>query len=119
MASKLKLPVPPVDKKYAAEVMQRIHEKATAFDGQFDDLEAALGMYTMGHLFGWRLLVLIHNKRTLKKYEEILGIKVREVFAEDGPLTEKSQGLKFIDALGQFWKGVSGDVRVENRRTLT
>ena len=57
--------------------MYRIERGAIArFKGQLDELEAALGMLRMGHHFGWRVLVLIHDKRTIRKYEQILAIKV-------------------------------------------
>jgi hypothetical protein len=57
-------------------------------------------------------------KRTIRKYEEILGISVRGFFPEEGPLTHKSVAYKLLKKAKQFWKGVSGDVRVENRRKL-
>lgn len=116
MAKKPRLPVPPVDEEYAAKVMERIHARAHEYRGDFGDLEAALGMMAIGHLVGWRVLVLIHNKRTIKKYEQILDIEVRSEFPEEGPLAAKSLGLELAKKLGSFWKAVSGDVSVEGRR---
>ncbi len=75
-------------------------------------------MMTLGRLFGWKILVLIHNKRTIKKYEEILGIKVRDEFPEEGPLFYKSVAYDFVQKIGEFWKGVSGDIKIPERRTL-
>lgn len=88
------------------------------FTGDFDDLEAALGILRMGHHFGWKVLVLIHNKRTIRKYEEILGINIREFFPEEGPSTYRSIGYRVAMTLGNFWKAVSGDVKVEGRREI-
>ncbi|MDB5811257.1 MAG: hypothetical protein JWN94_3379 [Betaproteobacteria bacterium] len=73
----------------------------------------------MGRLVGWKILVLIHNKRTLRKYEEILSIKVREAFLPEGPLAHKSVALAFVKKVGNFWKGVSGEIKIEDRREMT
>ena len=102
----------------AAE-LERIERHAIAnFRGQLDELESALGMLRMGHHFGWRVLVLIHSKRTLRKYEEILGIQVREFFKEEGPSHERSVGYMLAKKIGNFWKVVSGDIKVEHRREM-
>ena len=118
MAKKSKLPLPAVDKDYAVDVMERIHKTAHEFSGDFGDLETAFGMLVIGHLVGWKVLVLIHNKRTIKKYETLLGIDVRREFPEEGPLAAKSLGLELAKKLGSFWKAVSGDVPIAGRREL-
>jgi len=101
------------------EELSRIERDAFAnFSGQLDELVGALGMLRLGHHVGWRVLVLIHNKRTIRKYEEILGIKVRDFFPEEGPSAGRSIGYKFVKKIGNYWKAVSGDIKVENRRTI-
>ena len=103
----------------ASEMLERLDAVACGFRGQFDELESALGMFVLGRLVGWKVLVLIHNKRTIRKYEEILGISIREAFPEEGPLAHKSVAYKVAKKLGNYWKAVSGDVKVEHRRDLT
>ncbi len=99
--------------------LERIEREAIAnFKGQLPELEAALGMLRMGHHSGWKVLVLIHNKRTIRKYENILGIKIREFFPEEGPSCDRSLGYKFVKRVGNFWKAVSGDIKVENRQEI-
>jgi hypothetical protein len=88
------------------------------FEGQFDELESAIGMYFVGRLVGWKVLVLIHNKRTIKKYEQILGINIREEFDETGPFTQKSLGYEIAQKINSFWKAVAGEVPLERRREL-
>ena len=88
------------------------------FRGQLDELESALGMMLMGRLFGWKILAMIHNKRTIRKYEEILGLKIREAFSEEGPLTGKSEAYGVVKSLGNYWKAVSGEFKVDGRRDL-
>ena len=104
--------------EHAAE-LERIERDAIAnFSGQLDELSSAIGMLRMGDHFGWKVLVLIHNKRTIRKYEQILGINIRKFFPEEGPSCERSMGYKYIKKIGNFWKGVSGDIKVENRREI-
>lgn len=94
------------------EQLHGIERKAIAnFAGQFDELEAALGMLHMGDHLGWKPLVLIHNKRTIRKYEEILGINVREFFAPEGPSADRSLGYSIAKKIGNFWKAVSGEIK--------
>ena len=78
---------------------------------QLDELESALGMYMIGFHFGWKVLHVIHSKKTIAKYETILGIKVREAFPEYGPDADRTNAYKIIQSVSNFWKLVSGDER--------
>lgn len=94
------------------EQLHAIERQAIAeFTGQFDELEAALGMLHLGDHLGWKPLVLIHNKRTIRKYEEILGINIREFFDAEGPSAERSIGYSIAKKIGNFWKAVSGEIK--------
>ncbi len=96
------------------EQLHEIERKAFAnFTGQFDELEAAIGMLHLGDHLGWKPLVLIHNKRTIRKYEEILGINIREFFPEEGPSSHRSIGYTIAKKIGNFWKAVSGELKNE------
>lgn len=76
---------------------------------QIDELESALGMYMIGFHFGWKVLYVIHSKKTIRKYEEILGITVRDVFEEFGPDAARTNAYKITQAVSSFWKMVSGE----------
>jgi hypothetical protein len=116
-AKKPPRPVPPIDVNDAHALVTRLDSLTANFQGQFPDLEAAIGMYMVGRLLGWKVLVLIHNKRTIRKYEEILGgINIREEFDEEGPFAEKSVGLAVVKKIGSFWKAVSGEVKDDELR---
>lgn len=102
-----------------ARRLNKIIEVATIeFAGVFDELEKAIGMLMIGRLIGWKALALIHSRRTILKYEKLLGIKIKEEFEERGPLAHKSIALGVVDKVGDFWKAVSGEQSVENRREL-
>lgn len=74
-----------------------------------DEVESALGMYMLAHHFGWKVLYLVHSKKTIKKYEEILGLKLSDVFDEFGPDADRTNAYMIIQKVSNFWKLVSGD----------
>ena len=76
---------------------------------QIDELESALGMYMVGHHFGWKVLHVVHSKKTIRRYEEILGIKISEAFDEVGPDADRTNAYKIMQTVSNFWKLVSGE----------
>lgn len=79
---------------------------------QIDELESALGMYMLAHYFGWKVLYLIHSKRTIRKYESLLGIKLSETFEPFGPDAERTNAYTLSKMVSNFWKAVSGDEKL-------
>jgi len=106
-------------KKRLEELNQIELEAITNFQGHLPELIAALGMLKMGDHFGWRVLLILHNKRTIRKYENILSINVREFFPEEGPSCKRSVGYCWTKKLGGYWKIVSGDTKIDDRREIT
>lgn len=109
-------PLPP-------EVLQQLQEielnAIARFAGMTEELESALGFLRLGFQLDWRALAVIHSKRTVRKYEQILGIKSRELFPAETPASERSRGYLIAKTLSNFWKGVSGNIKIENRREFT
>lgn len=83
------------------------------FAGQLDELEGALGMYMLGRHMGWKVLYIIHSKRTVAKYEAILGINVREEFEAETPDSMRSMGFLAVRSISNFWKFVSGEEKID------
>jgi len=99
--------------------LQEIEDNAIInFIGTIDELESALGMLRIGHHVGWKMLYVVHSKRTIRKYEEILDIKIRELFDETGPSADRSIGLALAEQYSNFWKVVSGDIKIVNRKII-
>jgi len=94
-------------------------EAIANYSGKATELASAIGMLYLGDHLGWKALLIIHNKRTIRKYEEILNIEVREFFDEEGPCSQRSMGYFFASKLSNYWKAVSGDVKVENRKEIS
>jgi hypothetical protein len=126
MPKKSRPPIePPLTPEEAKRVMDLLDKAIDGFGstkltevGSIDELEQALGMYVLGRHVGWKVLVLMHNKRTIRKYEEILDISVREEFKEEGAASMRSVGYRFAKGLSNFWKAVSGEVPVPDRRKI-
>lgn len=103
------LKTPPVTPEQAVE-RYALMERAIRQPGfQIDELESALGMYMVGFHFGWKVLHIVHSKKTIAKYEALLGIKIREVFPEYGPDADRTNAYKIATAVSNFWKAVSGE----------
>lgn len=105
-----------MNKKFAA--FDKVGTVVAGFAGSLEDLEKAVGMLMMGYHFGWKVLLLVHSKRTIKKYEKILDIDIKEFFPAEGPSAKRSMGLGLAKQIGNFWQVVSGDIKVENRRSI-
>ena len=90
-----------------------LDQTISRFKGDSSELESALGMYVLGRHVGWRVLYIIHSKKTVAKYEEILGINIREVFPEEGPLADRSIGYRIAKTFANFWRVVSGEEKVD------
>ena len=111
--------IPPPVSVEAAHRLIKIADKAAApYIGNVDELESAIGMLILGRLFGWKPLLIVHSPKTIKKYEKILGIQVREEFDEEGPFADKLMGWRIAKGLSNFWKAVSGDTPVDGRRII-
>lgn len=123
MEERTEIPTPSVQQVHPIERARKLalvaNRAFARFEGQFDDLEKAIGMLMLGDYVGWKVLVLVHNKRTIRKYEEILSISVREFFHEEGPAALRSNGYRAALRRGNFWKAVSGDISIERRRELS
>ena len=80
------------------------------YHGDADVLAKAVGMLAMARHYGWKVIYLIHTKRTIKKYEGILGVELRELVPEIGELANNSLAWKAAKKVGNFWKAVKGEI---------
>lgn len=97
--------------------LQEIELRAVAkFHGNLDELESALGFLRFGFHYGWRVLAIIHSKKTFKKYEQILEIDAHELFPEETLTSDRSYGYKIAKKLDKFWQVVNGEEKIEHKR---
>lgn len=82
------------------------------YSGSAIELEAAIGMFVAGRRYGWKVLYLVHSKRTIKKYEKILGIEdIRDHLPETSDRTHKSVAWNLVQKVDNFWKAVKGELK--------
>jgi nicotinic acid mononucleotide adenylyltransferase len=88
----------------------RVIERAIQQHEEFqaDEMESAIGLYILGFHYGWKVLQLIHTRRTIAKYQMLMGIDIQKEFDEFGPDAKRTNAYKLIDAASNFWKLVSG-----------
>ena len=98
------------------ETEQKILQNMREFRGVGTTLESALGALIMGQYFGWRVLKILHNPATYRKYEKVLGVQFKDVCDE---ITEfgqkKSVGYAITEKLGSFWAVVMGKRKVADK----
>ncbi len=104
------------EEKIAA--FDKVGATVAKFSGSLEELEKAVGMLMIGYHFGWKVLLLVHSKRTIRKYEKILDIDIKAFFPAEGNSAKRSMGLDLAKQIGNFWQVVSGDIKVDNRRDI-
>jgi len=90
-----------------AELIAKIERVSTEFTGQMDDLQAAVGMLSVGRLYGWRVMRLTSSTRHWAVACRLFG-DLKEILPERGVLAHKSRGLEIVDKAGGYWDVISG-----------
>ena len=80
------------------------------FQGDMTTLESAIGAYAVGQKIGWKPLLLIHDKKTIAKYEKILGLSFREEMEPVGVWANKSKAWRAVQKITNYWKAVKGEI---------
>ena len=96
--------------KTNADLISHFDEITINYKGSINELEAAIGYFVIARHFGWKPLLLIHDKQTIKKYEAILKINIREEIPEVGEYAHKSAAWLAVLKIKSFWKAVKGEV---------
>jgi hypothetical protein len=77
MARKNKDPTLPLDTVHPPERAEQLvliaNDALNRFSGMADKLEKALDMLMLGDYMGWKVLVVIHKKRTIRSTEGSLS----------------------------------------------
>jgi hypothetical protein len=95
-------------KRMSDERLMEILQKACDdYEGDGGVLESAIGALVWGRVVGWHALRLMHTGRTFKKYEEILGVKLKEVLPERTEESLRMNGLRLAANIGKYWQVVT------------
>lgn len=97
------------------ELLRITNEAIIRFHGNSQELKGAIGTLHIGQHYGWKVIYFMSDKKTLRKYEDILQVKFRDVMDEVGEQTPKSIAWKawqkYEGLKKNFWKAVSGEIK--------
>ncbi|MDD3181487.1 MAG: hypothetical protein PHD48_01580 [Alphaproteobacteria bacterium] len=92
------------------EIKEAIDTAIVNYKGQSPELEQAIGALMLARHIGWKPLFLMHDRRTIVKYEKILKVSFREAVREEGELAFKSIAWGAFQGCTNFWKAVTGAI---------
>jgi len=92
------------------DIVPYVDELTQNFKGQINELEQAIGMWMVGRQFGWKVMLLVHDRKTIAKYEKILGIDFRNEVPPVGDFAYKSLAWRAAEKITNFWKAVKGEI---------
>ena len=92
------------------QLVEIIDAAIKRFKGNSERLSNAIGYLFMVRNFGWRVMLLMHDRKSIKDSENILGIDSRNVFSEYVPMKEKSMAFRALAKVTNFWKAVKGEI---------
>lgn len=90
------------------DLPQSLLDNAANYSGNARKLEAAIGAYVIGQMYGWRTIYMIHTQEHCRELEEIIGGRFVDLCEERTSLTGRSVGIRLADQLGSFWRVAKG-----------
>jgi hypothetical protein len=79
------------------------------FRGNSEKLKNAFGMLMLARTLGWKPAYLMHSRNTIKEYEKILNISIKDKFPPTTNLANRSIAWSVAGKLSNFWKAVKGE----------
>ncbi len=92
------------------EIHSTVNKAIKRYKGNAKKLETAIGMLHLGQHVGWKVLLLIHDKKSIREYEKILGIDIRKDMPDKGELADKSVAWDLVKKVSNYWKAVKGEI---------
>jgi len=93
-----------------ADLIDFVDDTINDFEGDAAILGAAIGALMIGRHIGWKPLLLIYDRKTIKRYETNLQIEFRKVLPEIGKYANRSKAWRDIQENGSFWQVVKGEI---------
>jgi hypothetical protein len=94
----------------AKQLLDIVDNAIKRYQGHSGRLSNAIGYLFIGRNFGWRVMFMMHDRKSIKDYEAILRIDSRAFFPEEGPLADKSLAHAGLKKVTNFWKAVRGEI---------
>lgn len=92
------------------ELIALLDDRVRRFKGDIPDLERAIGALFVGRQMGWKVLLLVHDRKTIKRYEDTLNLEFKEPnMPAVGKYAEKSVAWLAVQKVASFWRAVKGE----------
>lgn len=95
------------------EFMAICHKAFRDFKGDIREFERAVGTLYVARYTGWKPMYLMHDRKSVKKYENHLDIKFQEIVPAEGDAAHRSAAylllIKAKKTLTDFWGVVRGE----------
>jgi hypothetical protein len=92
-------------------LMAIINRAVDEFHGDSSQLESAIGALILGQYVGWKVLMLIHSRSTLKNYSDHLSVPdIRKLMPPTGAFSHRSLAWRVVEGTKNFWKVVRGEM---------
>lgn len=92
------------------QIVETIDFAIEDFQGNVGQLEQAIGAWFIGRRFGWKVLYLMHDRKTIRRHQDLLGVDFQVEMLDVGDLAHKSIAWKAFGKLKSFWKAVKGEI---------
>lgn len=103
----------PQEKLTDEEFLTICHTAFKEYQGDIREFERAVGTLYVARYTGWKPMYLTHDRKSVKKYEDHLGIKFQEVVEAEGPAAKRSLAYLLLckakKTLTNFWAVVRGE----------
>jgi hypothetical protein len=94
-----------------------ISDALAKYEGDVTIFESAVGCLFLGMLIGWNPLRIIHNPRTIKRYEKILSCSFVEVLPLKTDLAFMSLGYSnFLLSGDTLGRAAGGIISISDRK---
>lgn len=103
------------DKELAKEIDRVIRD----FHGQSNDLGNALGAFMLGKYYGWKPIMLMYSRASIRKYEKILGMNFKERLPEEGELVHKLKAYRFLRDTKAYWDTIRSGKKVKDSKVIS
>jgi hypothetical protein len=97
------------------DLKKTINKAIDLYKGDVTQLEAAIGLAFLCEHMGWKPMMLVHDPRTIKKYDEIMrrgndafSYRVEKLAPEIGPKARKLVAWDLVQKGRDFWRSVRG-----------
>ena len=92
------------------ELFLKIDQVTENYTGQLDDLNAVVGLFITGRLYGWKVQRIALPRRIWTLAIKLIG-DPKEILPEYGVYSDKSLALQIVKNTGKYWEIVMGAVR--------